>query len=112
MLSSYRALFRRAGVRPVAVACGLAWFSFQGYTFAIILAVHAATRSFAVAGGVVAAFSAGSALVAPVRGRFIDRRGPASLGVFGAAHACWAGALVAGCALRAGVPLLLACGAL
>jgi MFS family permease len=112
MFWSYRALLRRAGVPALAVACGLAWLSFQGYTFAIILAVHAARGSFAVAGGVVAAFSAGGALVAPARGRFIDTRGPRSLQLFAAAHACWAGTLVAGCALRAGPPILLACGAL
>lgn len=77
MFSSYRALLARAGARPLVLACGLAWISFTGYVLAIILAVHAATSSFAVAGGVVASFSAASALGAPVRGRFLDRLAPA-----------------------------------
>jgi hypothetical protein len=108
MLSSYRVLFRRAGVRPLALACALAWLSFTGYAFAIILAVHAATGSFAIAGSVVAAFGIGSAVGAPARGRYIDRHGPVSLALFTVAFACWAAALVAGCALRAGpLPLFV-----
>ena len=68
MSSTYRALFRRAEARSVALSCGLGWLSFAGYGLAIVLAVEAATGSFAVAGATVAAFSAGSALLAPLRG--------------------------------------------
>jgi predicted MFS family arabinose efflux permease len=100
------------GVRPLALACGLGWLAFTGYTFAIILAVHVATGSFAVAGGVVAAFGVGSGLGAPARGRVIDSYGHASLGLFTVVHVCFAGALVAGCARRGSSLLLLVCGGL
>lgn len=50
MLSSYRALLARGGAAQLAFACALGWLSYTGYSLAIILAVHAATGSFAVAG--------------------------------------------------------------
>ncbi|HTU85795.1 MAG TPA: hypothetical protein VMF57_09495 [Solirubrobacteraceae bacterium] len=68
---------------------------------AIILAVHACTHSFGVAGGAVAAFSAGSGLAAPARGRRIDRRGPGCLSLFVVAHGCALAALILECALHA-----------
>jgi MFS family permease len=68
----------------------LGWLSFGGYGLAIVLAVESATGSFVVAGAAVAAFSAGSALLAPVRGRFVDRRGPRALAYLAvAARAGW-----------------------
>lgn len=73
MLLSYRALLGRAGARPLALGCGLAWLSFAGYALAIILAVHAATGSFAVAGGAVAAFLCGLGLGRPCAGT-LDRQ--------------------------------------
>ncbi|MDX6673414.1 MAG: hypothetical protein QOH11_832, partial [Solirubrobacteraceae bacterium] len=87
MSLSYCALFARTGTRAVALSCVLGWLSFAGYGLAIVLAVEAATGSFAVAGGAVAAFSAGSALFAPLRGRFVDRRGPRALAYFAPVHA-------------------------
>jgi hypothetical protein len=107
MLSSYRALFARAGARPLALACALGWFAFTGYGLAIILVVHAAAHSFSVAGGAVAAFSAGSGLAAPARGRLIDRRGAGGLAVFVAAHGCALAGLIAACALHATTIVLL-----
>jgi MFS family permease len=107
MLSLYRALLARAAARPLALACALAWLAFTSYGLAIILAVHAATRSFGAAGAAVAAFSAGSAVAAPARGRFIDKRGPQGLILFTAAHACAAGAFVSACVLRAPTVTLL-----
>jgi MFS family permease len=98
MSSSYRALFARTGARAVALSCGLGWWSFASYGLAIVLAVEAATGSFPVAGGAVAAFSAGSALLAPLRGRFVDRRGPRALAYFAPLHAAALLLLVVGCA--------------
>jgi hypothetical protein len=112
MFSSYRALFARAQTQPLAVASGLAWLSFTSYVLAIILAVHAATCSFGAAGGAVAAFSATSSLLAPARGRFIDRRGVTGLVVLAVGHACCAAGLVVGCAFGQGAPLLLVCAGL
>jgi MFS family permease len=98
MSSSYRALFARTGARAVALSCGLGWLSFASYGLAIVLAVEAATGSFPVAGAAVAAFSAGSALLAPLRGRFVDRRGPRALAYFAPLHAAALLLLVVGCA--------------
>lgn len=112
MFSSYRALFARAGTRPLAVASGLSWLSFTGYVLAIILAVHAATGSFGASGGAVAAFSASSSLLAPARGRVIDRRGVNGLVLFAVGHGCCAALLVVGCVLEGSTALLLVCAGL
>jgi MFS family permease len=100
MLPSYRALLVRHGAGWLAFACALAWLSFTGYSLAIILAVHAATRSFAVAGMVVAAFSVGSGVAAPVRGRLVDTRGPRALALLAGTHGLAFALLVVGCATR------------
>jgi hypothetical protein len=106
MVSSFRALLARGGAGRLAFACALAWLSYTGYGLAIVLAVHAATRSFAVAGSAVAAFSVGSGAAAPVRGRLVDRRGSRTLGLLAAAHALAFGGLILGCAIRC-APLFL-----
>lgn len=97
-MSSYRALFARPRARVVAVACGLGWLSFSSYVLAIVLAVEDATNSFAVAGTAVASFTAGSAALAPIRGRTVDRRGPRALLFFTPIHLCALLVLAAGCA--------------
>jgi len=97
MLVSYRALLGRDGARSLALACGLGWLSYSGYGLAIILAVHSGTRSFATAGAAVAAFSVGSGLAAPTRGRLIDRRGPRALGYLATGHLLAAVLLLIGC---------------
>ena len=112
MLSQYRALLARARARLLVCACALAWIAFTSYALALILAVHAATRSFSVAGAAVAAFSVGSGLGAPARGRLIDSRGPASLAIFAAAHTGVAAGLAVACALRAPSSIVLALSAL
>lgn len=101
MFSQYRALLGRSAAFPLALASAFAWFAFAGYGLAIILVVHGATHSFTVAGGAVALFGASSALVAPIRGRFIDRHGPAGLAAFVILHGCVAVAFVAECVLMA-----------
>lgn len=109
---SYRALLARPGARAVALSCGLGWLSFSSYGLAIVLAVQTASGSFAVAGAAVGAFSAGSALLAPVRGRFVDRRGPRGVAVFAVPHAAALALLVVACAASLSAALLVACAAL
>jgi len=111
-MSSYRALFARRGARTVALSCALGWLSFSSYGLAIVLAVQAATGSFAVAGAAIGAFSAGSALLAPARGRFVDRRGPRAVACFAAPHAAALGLLVAACASSQRSALIVAAAAL
>jgi MFS family permease len=98
MWSPYRAVLARTGARRLALSCAVAWLSFCGYSLGLVLAVHAGTGSFAVAGIAVAAFAAGSGLIAPVRGRLIDRRGPAMLRPLAAAHGLALGLVVVSCA--------------
>jgi MFS family permease len=107
MLSSYRALLARAGARRLALSCGLGWLSFSGYSLAIVLAAHAASGSFAAGGAAVAGFSAGAGLLAPVRGRLLDRAGPAMLSYFAAAHAAAATLLILVCATPHSTALLI-----
>ncbi|MDW5598579.1 hypothetical protein VSS74_29735, partial [Conexibacter stalactiti] len=101
-MPSYRALLARPGTRAIALACGLGWLSFSSYALALVLAVEAASGSFATAGATVAAFTAGSALLAPLRGRLVDRRGPRALVAFALPHAAALLALVTLCAVEAG----------
>jgi MFS family permease len=97
-MSSYRALLARPGARSVAFACGLGWLSFASYGLAIVLSVEAATGSFAVSGAAIAAFSVGAGVLAPARGRLVDRRGPRALAWFLPGHAAGIALLVLGCA--------------
>jgi MFS family permease len=71
----YRALFGRPSVRPLLAAISTAFLSFGMIGLALILTTHRATGSFGVAGLVMAAFSVGASVLAPARGRLIDRRG-------------------------------------
>lgn len=112
MFMSYRALLARAGAPPLALACALGWLAFDGYSLAVLLAVHAASGSFSEAGAALAAFAAGSGIVAPFRGRLVDRRGPRGLAAFAVGHGLAAASLVVCCTLGVGTPLLLATSAL
>lgn len=103
----YRAVFARPGARSLALSCALGWLSFTSYGLALVLAVERATGSFAVAGGAVAAFSAGSALLAPLRGRVVDRRGPRVLPYFAAVHGAAIALLVVGCESSLAAGLLI-----
>ena len=97
-MSSYAALLRRPGAVRAATASGGAWWAFSGYGLALVLAVQHATGSFVVAGGATAAFATGSAALAPVRGRAVDRLGRQALVALVAFHTGFLVALVAACA--------------
>ena len=107
MLSQYRALLVRPRARRLLLGCLLGWLAFTSYALAIILAVHAATGSFRAAGGAVAAFSAGSGLLASARGRFIDNHGARAVAGFALAHACAAAGLIAACGLHLSAVILV-----
>lgn len=110
-MSVYGALLARPGARALACACALGWLSFGGLMLGIVLSAEAASGSFATAGAAAGAFAAASALLAPPRGRLVDRRGPAALLACAVVHA---GALVAfaWAAGGAAAGLLIACAAL
>jgi hypothetical protein len=103
---TYRALLARPGAPALLLVCGLSWLSYSGYGLAVILAVHAATGSFATAGAAAAVQAAGSALFAPFRGRLVDRHGPTGLRVLGTAHGVAAAVLVLALVV-ANTPLVL-----
>lgn len=104
----YGALFERRGARALALACTLGWLSYASYALAVVLAVHAASGSFAVAGAAIAALSAGSGLFAPLRGRYVDRRGPRALVFFAPVHTAALALLVLGCVARSDAWALIA----
>lgn len=85
-MSTFRALLARPGALRLAAASGVGWWAFNGYGLALVLTIHHATGSFAVAGAATAAFAAGSALLAPLRGRAVDRGGGPVLRGLAAAH--------------------------
>ena len=111
-MPGYRSLLARPGAPGVAAACAAGWLAFQSYVLAIVLAVHAVTGSFRLAGATTALFALASAALAPLRGRAVDRRGrPALLG-FAATHTGAMTLLAATRPLGGPVWLLLAAAAL
>lgn len=95
MLSTYRATLALPGARTLAIACALAWLTTSTYGLGLILAVHHATGSFGVAGTAAGAFALGTALLAPWRGRLVDRRGPHVLRPLAVTHALLVAILLA-----------------
>lgn len=110
-MSRYRALLARPGALRVAAACVAGWLSFSSYGFAIVLAVRAATGSFQLAGAASAMFAAGAALLAPGRGRAVDRLGWPALAGLASLHIGAMAVLVAVGALGWATWLLLAAAA-
>ncbi|MBO9533371.1 MAG: MFS transporter [Solirubrobacteraceae bacterium] len=112
MSSPYRALLARPGTRPLLAASSLAWFSYSIYGLGFVLVVEHGTGSFATAGAVIAAFSAGSAALAPLRGRLVDRCGRSALLAFAAVHVVALLALIAAAESGASAGPLVVLGAL
>jgi MFS family permease len=75
MDGSYRVLLARGASQQLIVALSLAWLSFGMVSLAILLTAHRASGSYGIAGVTVAAFAVGSGVLAPLRGRLLDRRG-------------------------------------
>jgi MFS family permease len=75
MSETYGALLGRRSARRLLGALCAAWLSFGMISLGLLLTVERASGSFGPAGIAVAAFSAGAGLLAPLRGRLLDRRG-------------------------------------
>jgi hypothetical protein len=96
---SYLAVLRIPHVRPVLAAALLTRLAFAAGPLALILLVQTATGSFAWAGAATAATTLTSGLLAPLRGRLVDRHGQRrTLPPFAGAYA----AALAGVVLVAG----------
>lgn len=87
MSDTYRALVAQPAARRLLTALAVAWTSFGGVSLAVLLAVRGSTGSYADAGAAAAGFSLGSALLAPARGRLVDRRGGRVLPVLACGYA-------------------------
>ena len=75
MIDGYRQLFALPAARRLTAALVGAWLSFGMIGLLVLLTVRASTGSYRVGSLAVAGFSVGSAVLAPLRGRTIDRRG-------------------------------------
>jgi predicted MFS family arabinose efflux permease len=85
----YRELLQIPGLAWEALTGLLAQFTQSAGPVGMVLVMHEATGSLALAGGVVAGFSVGAGVARPLQGRVIDRRGPASVfAACAALHLC------------------------
>jgi MFS family permease len=75
MRASYAAVLRVRHARPLLLAALLGRLSYAMAPLALVLQVHAATGSFARAGAASAVTALTSGVLAPVRGRLVDRYG-------------------------------------
>jgi hypothetical protein len=75
MLGRYRTVLARPRARQLALAVTLANLGFSGLGLAVILTIHARTGAFGGAGLAVGAFAILASVLAPVRGRLVDRLG-------------------------------------
>jgi hypothetical protein len=90
--SSYRTILRLPQARPLLLASLVGRLSFATGPLGVVLFIQDATGSFAQAGAASAAIALTSGLLAPVRGRLVDRYGqrrclPPLAAVFAAALA-------------------------
>ena len=75
-MNAYRRLLAGAAARRLALASALGWLGFGAVSLAIVLTVQRATGSPSAAGAALAAFALGAGVLAPARGRLVDRHGP------------------------------------
>ncbi len=101
-MSSYGALLARPTARALACACATAWLAFASVTLALVLLVRSSGGSALAAGAVVAAYAVAAALLAPLRGRVVERGGPQLLPMLAASHAV--ALLLVAVAAAAGAP--------
>jgi predicted MFS family arabinose efflux permease len=78
MLGAYRPLFRSGRARRLVATSLSARLAVGMFGLPLVLTVRDATGSYAVAGLVSGAWSAGVAVGAPLRGRLVDRQGSRS----------------------------------
>lgn len=86
--ASYRALFAQPVLRRLAIADVCARLP-QGMTSITLLLVAAEHASMTVAGLVVAGYTLGQAVTAPLRGRLADRRGLLPVAVVSGSPTPW-----------------------
>jgi MFS family permease len=99
-MSDYAALLARPGARALALACSVGWLSYAGLGLAVVLLVERSTGSFAAAGAAVGAFSGAAGVLAPFRGRLVDRHGADALLLLAGGYALGLVALLLGSASR------------
>jgi len=75
-MGAYRRLLAGAPARRLILASSLGWLGFGALGLAIVLTVQRSTGSPSAAGLALAGFAVGSGVLAPVRGRLVDRLGP------------------------------------
>jgi MFS family permease len=75
-VGAYRSLLAGARARRLALASVLGWLGFGALSLAIVLTVQRAAGSSSAAGVALAGFALGSGVLAPARGRLVDRYGP------------------------------------
>jgi predicted MFS family arabinose efflux permease len=75
MLSAYRSLFRQVRATRLVASSVSARLAVGIFALPLVLVAENATGSYALAGVVSGAWSAGVAVSAPLRGRLVDRRG-------------------------------------
>lgn len=104
----YWRLLRMKSVTPLLASAFITYVGFSGRSLALLLYVDRERGSLAVAGAVVATSTLGSALVAPVRGRLLDRFGQTRVTVpLAAAYAVSFAAFIA--VTRSGAPAEVMC---
>lgn len=97
LIALYTRLLRKKSVTPLLASAFITYAGFSGRSLALLLYVDRERGSLAVAGAVVAVSTLGSALVAPVRGRLLDRFGQTRVTVpLAAAYAISWAAFMAG----------------
>jgi MFS family permease len=103
----YQAVLTNTSVRWSMVSGGLAYLAVGAEPLALLLVAEMATSSFASAGLVVGAYGLSSAMLAPVRGRAIDRHGGVVVAPIALLHGGTMIGLVVAAQLRAPLVVLV-----